>query len=131
MSQNTQTEDKPQGNKVEPLLQWLMLKYEARLATYDGIKCADLWKESSYADTSWNPPAYEVFRKTKAAQRLRVLKGAMDLLQNQTPQYISYAEVLEVLRDEKNTIFQYGVRFRASYETYSAIVDYLVTIKNQ
>ena len=124
-----QIAEKPQGNSVESLLTWLMLKYEARLNAYDGIKSDAKWKEGGYTDTSWNPPAHQIFRNTKAAQRLRVLKGAMDLLQNQTPQYISKAEVLEVLREEKNTIFQYGVRFRASYETYQAVVDYLINYK--
>ncbi len=128
MSQ-TQIAEKPTDNNVKTLLSWLTMKYEARLASYDGIKSDAQWKDGGYTDTSWNPPAHQIFRNTKAAQRLRVLKGAMDLLQNQTPQYISQAEVLEVLREEKNTIFQYGVRFRASYETYQAIVDYLVNFK--
>lgn len=128
MSQH-QIAEKPTDNNVKTLLSWLTMKYEARLASYDGIKSDAPIHEGNYTDTGWNPPAHQIFRNTKAAQRLRVLKGAMDLLQNQTPQYISHEEVLEVLRDEKNTIFQYGVRFRASYETYEAVVDYLVKIK--
>lgn len=129
MSQNTESAQKPTVNNVPSLLAWLTLKYEARLNAYDGIKSDAQWKDGGYTDTAWNPPAHQIFRNTQAAQRLRVLKGAMDILKNETPQYISHAEVLEVLREEKNTIFQYGVRFRASYETYQAVVDYLVHLK--
>lgn len=115
--------------KVDAMLLYLSMKYDTRLKFYEGIKDTTPMRPNEPADAVKNPPAYVVFRSTFAAARLRLLKGAMDYLKGETPQYINHAELVQLLRNEKNELAHFGIRFRASVEMYDAIIDYLIQIK--
>lgn len=131
MSQDFNNNEPNGKGKIDAMLAYLTMKYDARLKFYDGIKSDAPLKEGGYTDTDSNPPAYAVFRTTFAAARLRLLRGAMDYLRGETPQYVSHSELITLLRNEKNELAHFGIRFRASMEMYDAIIDYLVKFKKQ
>ena len=115
--------------KVDAMLHYLTLKYDARLAKYEGIKSDAPMQENGYSDTKWNPTQRCVFSLSYAATRLRALRGAIDYLNETPPQYISHSELLELLQSERAQLIEFGVRFRASAEMMEEIIDYVIKYK--
>lgn len=115
--------------KVDAMLMYLSMKYDTRLKFYEGIKDTAPMRPNEPADSVKNPPAFQLFRSTFAAARLRLLKGAMDYIKGDTPQYISHAEVIELLKSERSEFVAFTPRFSATIAMYDAIIDYLIQTK--
>jgi hypothetical protein len=88
----------------EALIEWLELKYEARLKLYEGIKSDEPLSKMGYPDSDKNPPAHSVFRLTYAAFRLRTLKAAISLLKGEKEFVFLHKSISEELILEKSKL---------------------------
>ena len=104
------------------LTEFLEMKYAERLKIYAGIKSEEKWNDENYPDTEWNPPRYVIFRKTFAAERLRILRGAIIFLNGETPTFIQKDEVIKELWKEHEILVRMGERFKESTLFYSQTI---------